>query len=200
MKRHTQSTPYSIDPASGLVAPGRHCPSPNQDERPIGSVAELIVIHAISLPPARFGGGFIESFFCNALDVSADPYFESIADLRVSAHALIARDGSLTQFVPFHRRAWHAGQSQHRGRENCNDFSVGIELEGTDEHSFESAQYGALAALIEALRAAYPTLRGAPVVGHSDIAPGRKTDPGPNFDWRELNALLGASQYTGITV
>lgn len=154
-------------------------------------------MHAISLPPAEFGGGCIEAFFCNRLDHSQHPYFASIEALRVSAHALIDRSGTLTQFVPFHKRAWHAGQSSFEGRENCNDFSIGIELEGTDDIRYEACQYSALARLIEALRAAYPALAEAPVVGHSDIAPQRKTDPGPAFDWRELDAQLGSSQYTG---
>ncbi|MEL6950818.1 MAG: 1,6-anhydro-N-acetylmuramyl-L-alanine amidase AmpD [Pseudomonadota bacterium] len=184
-----QTAEFTIDPGSGLVAPARQCPSPNQDARPVGSQLELIVVHGISLPPGEFGGTHIEALFSNQLDAAAHPYFEEIAGLEVSAHVLVRRDGSLVQFVPFGQRAWHAGQSVFRGRERCNDFSVGIELEGTDTLAYSDAQYAVLAALIAALRAAYPTLTAAPIVGHSDIAPGRKTDPGPAFDWARLDTL-----------
>ena len=184
-----QSVDLTIDPGSGLVAPARQCPSPNHDERPIGSRPELIVVHGISLPPGEFGGPHIEALFCNRLDARVHPYFAEIAGLEVSAHALIRRDGSLVQFVPFGRRAWHAGQSEFRGRERCNDFSVGIELEGTDTDAYTDAQYHVLAGLVGALRAAYPSLVDAPIVGHSDIAPGRKTDPGPAFEWSRLDTL-----------
>jgi AmpD protein len=150
----------------------------------------LIVIHGISLPPGRFGGGWIDRFFCNELPPAADPYFATIQALRVSAHVLIDRRGRLTQYVPFTRRAWHAGASTYCGRAACNDFSVGIELEGADDVPYAAAQYSSLALLIAALRTAYASLQAADVVGHSDIAPGRKTDPGAAFDWRHLRGLL----------
>lgn len=172
-----------VDPRTGLVAGARQVPSPNQDARPPGAEPELIVVHSISLPPGEFGGPWIERFFTNRLDPGAHPYFAGISELKVSAHVLIRRDGSLVQFVPFHRRAWHAGPSRWCDREACNDFSVGIELEGTDEGEFEDAQYAALVDLVEALSAAYPGLAPERMAGHSDIAPGRKTDPGPGFDW-----------------
>ncbi|MEM9056624.1 MAG: 1,6-anhydro-N-acetylmuramyl-L-alanine amidase AmpD, partial [Pseudomonadota bacterium] len=157
---------------------------------------DLIVVHGISLPPGEFGGDGLDRLFLNRLDPHAHPYFATIAALRVSAHALVRRDGSVTQYVPFHRRAWHAGRSRFEGREACNDFAIGIELEGTDETPYADAQYAALAAVVAALRAAYPTLARGRIVGHSDIAPGRKTDPGPAFDWprleRRLDAQLGS--------
>lgn len=181
-----------IDSETGWVRRVRRVASPNRDERPPGTELALIVVHGISLPPGRFGGGWIDRLFCNDLPADADPYFASIAGLKVSAHALIVRDGKVTQYVPFGLRAWHAGRSSHRGRTACNDFSIGIELEGTDDRPYTAKQYRALAALIRALRVAYPSLREADVVGHSDIAPGRKTDPGPSFDWRRLRRLLGA--------
>jgi len=181
-----------IDRASGWLKGARKLESPNSDDRPPGIEPDLIVVHGISLPPGRFGDGWIDRFFLNELPAAADPYFATIADLRVSAHALVVRDGALTQYVSFNRRAWHAGQSHHCGRIGCNDFSVGIELEGTDDVPYEPAQYASLAKLIRALRSAYPTLRKADVVGHSDISPGRKTDPGPSFDWPRLRRLLAA--------
>lgn len=182
-----------IEPGTGLLDVARQVSSPNQDERPPGCLPELIVIHCISLPPGVFGGPYIEALFTNCLDPAADPYFAGICKLEVSAHALIRRDGGIVQFVPFHRRAWHAGESSYEGRARCNDFSIGIELEGTDEGAFEGIQYDRLAALVRALGAAYPGLDGAPLVGHSDIAPGRKTDPGPGFDWPRLRAALASS-------
>ncbi|NND53716.1 MAG: 1,6-anhydro-N-acetylmuramyl-L-alanine amidase AmpD [Gammaproteobacteria bacterium] len=181
---------YRIDPHTGLADGARQCASPNCDARPAGMVPELIIIHNISLPPGKFGGSRIDEFFCNRLDVADDPYFAEIADMQVSAHFLIRRDGELVQYVPVTQRAWHAGESCHAGRERCNDFSVGIELEGADEVPYDAAQYAALAALIEALRAAQPTLANADIVGHSDVAPGRKTDPGPAFDWQRLRTLV----------
>ncbi|MES2562422.1 MAG: 1,6-anhydro-N-acetylmuramyl-L-alanine amidase AmpD [Pseudomonadota bacterium] len=155
-------------------------PSPNYDERPADTHIELLVIHAISLPPGQFGGAAIEQFFLNQLDVTQHPYFSSIAHLKVSAHFLIRREGALVQFVSCAKRAWHAGESNWRGRSRCNDFSIGIELEGCDETAFMPAQYDSLVALTRAIQATYPI---ADIVGHSDIAPGRKTDPGPFFDW-----------------
>jgi AmpD protein len=185
-----------VDRTTGWLVGVRRVFSPNHDERPAGTELGLIVVHGISLPPGEFGSGWIDRFFCNDLPATAHPYFETIQHLTVSAHVLIARDGTPTQYVSFDRRAWHAGASQHCGRVACNDFSVGIELEGLDDLPYEAAQYHALARLIVALRRSYPALRDADVVGHSDIAPGRKTDPGPAFDWellaREL-ATVGAT-------
>lgn len=164
--------------------------SPNCDERPPDTPVSLIVIHAISLPPGRFGGPWIDALFTNTLDPAAHPYFRRIHALRVSAHLLIRRDGSLTQYVAFDRRAWHAGVSCYRGRERCNDFSIGIELEGHDDLPYDERQYPVLAAAIHALRDAYPTIPADALAGHCDIAPGRKTDPGPVFDWQQLYDLL----------
>jgi N-acetyl-anhydromuramoyl-L-alanine amidase len=167
------------------------CPSPNQDDRPFGVEPELIVLHAISLPPGQFGGPFIERLFTNTLDPREHPFFAEIADLRVSAHVLIQREGFATQFVAFDKRAWHAGVSRWNGRERCNDFSIGIELEGCDEQAFTDMQYSALARLIGWLRGRFPRLTGeGAIAGHSDIAPGRKTDPGPCFDWARLDGQL----------
>ncbi len=174
----------------GLVKGVRYLPSPNHDERPPGTQIELLVIHNISLPPGEFGGSAIIELFTNRLDPAAHPYYATIADRRVSAHFLIRRDGETIQFVPCGNRAWHAGASEWRGRGRCNDFSIGIELEGSDETRFEDAQYEALAELILALRARYPV---ADMVGHSDIAPGRKTDPGPHFDWARCRKMLGTA-------
>jgi N-acetyl-anhydromuramoyl-L-alanine amidase len=167
------------------------CPSPNHDARPFGVEPELIVIHAISLPPGDFGGPFIAQLFTNTLDPQQHPYFAEIADLRVSAHVVIGRDGRATQFVPFDARAWHAGVSCWNGRECCNDFSIGIELEGCDDRPFTEAQYAVLVRLIRWLRGRFPRLAAeAAIAGHSDIAPGRKTDPGPHFDWASLAGQL----------
>lgn len=182
-----------VDEGTGWIVGVRRVFSPNHDERPAGMELDLIVVHGISLPPGQFGNGWIDRFFCNDLPADAHPYFATIHNLTVSAHVLIARDGTLTQYVPFERRAWHAGKSQYRGRTACNDFSVGIELEGTDDLPYEPAQYRALGELIAALRRAYPSLRDADVVGHSDVAPGRKTDPGPSFDWALLERELAAA-------
>ena len=179
-----------IDSATGWIDGVRRVLSPNSDERPTGAELDLIVVHGISLPPGEFGNGWIDRFFCNDLPADAHPYFATVAKLTVSAHVLIARDGELTQYVSFTRRAWHAGKSNYCGRDGCNDFSVGIELEGADDLQYAAAQYVALAALVATLRRAYPSLRNAAVVGHSDIAPGRKTDPGPAFDWSTLKRLL----------
>lgn len=163
--------------------------SPNFDARPEGAAVSLVVIHAISLPPGEFGGEPVLQFFTNTLDPAAHPYFSSIADLRVSAHFFIRRDGETIQLVSCNDRAWHAGVSSWRGRERCNDFSVGIELEGCDERPFDDPQYAALSALISTLRRCYPITA---VVGHSDIAPGRKTDPGPCFDWSRIGEISRA--------
>ena len=185
----TQSE-LTIDPATGIVQGARQVPSPNCDEWPAGCVPELIVVHGISLPPGEFGGPWIEQLFTNRLDPAAHPYFAEIAGLQVSSHLLIRRDGELVQFVPLTRRAWHAGQSSFCGRERCNDFSIGIEMEGSDEVSYTDMQYAQLATAVGALRLALPSLRTAPLVGHSDIAPERKTDPGSAFDWGRLAGLI----------
>ncbi len=163
-------------------------PSAHFGPRPSGVGVDLGIIHSISLPPDTYGGNDIELFFTGQLDATKHPYFKQIADLRVSAHFLIKRDGRLMQFVSVNDRAWHAGQSQHRGRDNCNDFSVGIELEGNDSSAFESAQYDTLQALAQALNQHYPIQEW---VGHSDVAPGRKTDPGLGFNWQALRRSLG---------
>ncbi len=176
-----------------LISEARLVASPNCDERPPGCEPELIVVHAISLPPGRFGGPWIGRLFCNRLDPGAHEYFAGIAGLRVSAHLLIGRDGAMTQFVPFDRRAWHAGESCYEGRAACNDFSIDIELEGDDHTPFNPAQYRRLAAVCKALQRRYPRI-GDNIVGHCDIAPGRKTDPGPNFDWDRFRRLMRAGQ------
>jgi AmpD protein len=163
----------------------RRVPSPNCDERPDGCAVSLIVIHAISLPPSQFGSGDVERLFTNTLDCHAHPCFGPIASLRVSAHFLIRRNGEAVQFVSCDKRAWHAGASCWQGRRACNDFSIGIELEGCDEILFEDAQYDRLIGLIGLLRAYYPV---AALAGHADVAPGRKTDPGPGFAWQRLAA------------
>jgi AmpD protein len=161
--------------------------SPNADDRPETTSIDLIVIHNISLPPCEFGTGCVQEFFTNKLDVSAHEYFEEIRDLHVSSHLFIERNGEVTQFVPFNKRAWHAGQSCFKDRQSCNDFSIGIELEGTDDIEYTARQYAVLKAIILSLQMAYPSLCLGNITGHSDIAPGRKTDPGPAFDWDKLN-------------
>lgn len=171
------------------LAGARRCPSPNFNERPAGTSISLVVIHGISLPPGQFGGPWIDQLFTNCLQVAAHPYFAEIASLKVSAHLLLHRDGQLTQYVPFDKRAWHAGQSQWRDRSNCNDFSIGIELEGTDDIPYTDDQYHALKNLLQCLKRTYPSI--IDVAGHSDIAPGRKIDPGPAFDWSRLEGVGG---------
>lgn len=172
--------------ADGLAAGILFLPSPNCDDRPSGAAVELLVIHAISLPPGEFGGPGIEDLFLNRLDPRAHPYYAQLAGLRVSAHFVVRRDGAILQFVPCVKRAWHAGESIWRGRERCNDYSVGVELEGADEVPYEDRQYEALGRLTRALQQAYPI---ADVAGHSEIAPGRKTDPGPRFDWARFRSI-----------
>jgi AmpD protein len=167
-------------------------PSPNCDARPDPADLSLLVVHAISLPPGRFGTGDIDRLFANTLDPRAHPYFRKIRELKVSSHLCIFRDGAVRQYVPFHRRAWHAGESRFENRVRCNDFSIGIELEGTDDDPFEPRQYRRLAEIAALLMRAYPGITPARIVGHSDIAPGRKTDPGPRFDWLRLHAELAA--------
>ncbi len=186
----TQAGRIEIDPATGLARGLRQVLSPHRDARPAGLQPELIVVHGISLPPGRFGGSWIDRLFCGNLPSEADPYFATIQGLRVSAHALVRRDGAVVQFVPFHARAWHAGVSEWNGRSACNDFSIGIELEGTDIDAYEDAQYTSMARLVRALRSTYPGLGPDRLVGHDQIAPGRKTDPGVSFDWARLRRLV----------
>lgn len=175
---------------NGWLNEARRVLSPNRDARPEGAAPELLVIHGISLPPGEFGGPWIEALFRNRLPASQHPYFAAIADLRVSAHALIRREGEILQFVPFHDRAWHAGDSCFGDRRQCNDFSVGIELEGADDVPYTETQYLRLALLARTLMRHYPGITRDRIVGHSDIAPGRKTDPGPAFDWTEFHRRL----------
>lgn len=189
MRRVTEHGGIALDSegwASASPQPIRRVPSPNCDARPEGVTPSLLVIHNISLPPGEFGGGAIEALFTNALDHDAHRCYATLRGLRVSAHFLVDRDGTLTQFVACGMRAWHAGASSFEGRARCNDFSIGIELEGDDASAFEPGQYATLVALTEALATRYPI---EAVAGHSDIAPGRKTDPGPRFDW--LSYLAG---------
>lgn len=166
--------------------------SPNFDERPAGTLIDALIIHAISLPPGEFGGTDIEQLFCNRLKNDSHPFYSEIAGLTVSAHLLIRRDGQVLQFVPFQERAWHAGVSELQGRTRVNDFSIGIELEGSDYTPFEDAQYLALAAVTQALRAVYPQITPERIVGHIDIAPERKRDPGPYFNWLRYRESLAA--------
>jgi AmpD protein len=180
------STRFAID-AEGFASLARYVESPNFDERPSDTPISLVVVHGISLPPGEFGGDGIVDLFTNRLDPSAHPDYASIAHLRVSAHFLIRRDGELIQFVSCNKRAWHAGASRWQERESCNDFSIGVELEGTDETPYASQQYRMLARLVKAL---YRRYRFRHVVGHCDVAPQRKTDPGPAFDWKRLRRLV----------
>ncbi|GAB1392193.1 1,6-anhydro-N-acetylmuramyl-L-alanine amidase AmpD [Rhodocyclaceae bacterium] len=173
--------------AAGWVPACRRILSPNYDERPADTQIDLLVIHAISLPPGEFGGNAVPEFFTNRLDAAAHPYFATIAARRVSAHFFIRRDGEVIQFVSCLSRAWHAGVSCWQGRKRCNDFSLGIELEGDDLNDYAEAQYAALGSLAAGLQAVYPIMT---TVGHADIAPARKTDPGPHFDWQRLQASL----------
>jgi AmpD protein len=183
---------FTVKTDTGLLDPARLCLSPNRDARPAGVDPSLVVVHGISLPPGQFGGSEIEDLFCNRLDWEAHPYFDEIRGLEVSAHVLIRRDGEVVQFVPFAERAWHAGDSRFRRQSCCNDFSIGIELEGEDTTAYADAQYDALSAAIAALVRAYPDITARDVVAHSDISPRRKTDPGPAFDWLRLYDGLNA--------
>ena len=182
------ATPLTIN--EGWLQGVAHHPSPNRDPRPTKGDISLLVIHNISLPPGEFGGPWIDRLFTNTLDTSAHPWFSNLIGVEVSAHALIRRDGELIQYVSFEQRAWHAGASCFRGRERCNDFSIGIELEGSDELPYEEVQYLMLADLAEALMAVYPAIKPEHITGHGDIAPGRKTDPGPAFRWSHFRGLL----------
>jgi AmpD protein len=177
-------------PDDGWLPSARRVPSPNWDERPPGTLIDLLVIHGISLPPGEFGGPWIDALFHNRLDPDAHPYFRSIGGLKVSTHLLIRRDGELIQYVDLGKRAWHAGASAFAGRERCNDFAVGIELEGADSVPYTEAQYRVLAETVRALMARFPAITPGRIVGHSDIAPGRKTDPGPAFDWARLRRAI----------
>lgn len=182
-----ERVPDMADWERGWLRPARHVHSPNYGPRPDAAQIDLIVVHSISLPPGQFGGSAIEQLFTNQLDWEAHPYYQSIRGLEVSAHFLIARDGALTQFVDCDQRAWHAGVSSYRGRERCNDDSIGIELEGLESLTFEAAQYRTLAQLCRRLAARYPIQH---IAGHEHIAPGRKQDPGPGFDWQLLQRTL----------
>lgn len=184
------SNSLNIDVNSGLFEGVRFISSPNCDVRPPGSRVDVLVIHAISLPPGRFGGPDIERLFCNTLDWNSHAYYREIEGFRVSAHLLIRRDGEIVQFVPFQARAWHAGESCCEGRTRVNDFSIGIELEGCDDQIFEDAQYRSLTSASKAIMQTYPAITPARIFGHSDIAPGRKTDPGPCFDWERYRRAL----------
>lgn len=177
--------------AEGWLAGARRVPSPNCDDRPPGVQVDLIVIHAISLPPDQFGGEGVERLFTNTLDPDAHPYYRQILPVRVSAHFFVRRDGEVLQFVPCQRRAWHAGPSRWRERERCNDFSIGVELEGCDTQPFAEDQYVSLLQVVSALQRRYPI---ADIVGHADIAPDRKTDPGPLFEWPRLKSALAPEQ------
>ena len=187
-------TKLEIDTTTGLLLQARQVSSPNFDERPTGMQPDLIIVHGISLPPGQYGGPWIDQLFTNVLPAGEHPYFKQIEGLEVSTHVLIRRDGELVQYVPFHKRAWHAGASSYQGRERCNDFSIGIELEGVDDAPYEAAQYRQLAKLIISLCKHYSSLSTSQVVGHSDVSPGRKTDPGESFDWPRLRAMIAACQ------
>jgi AmpD protein len=189
MNRHT---PLKVDDCGDWFADAQRLPSPNCDARPSGTVIDLAIVHGISLPPGRFGGGQIAALFLNKLNWEEDAYFHTIKGLRVSSHLLVERCGTLTQFVPLSQRAWHAGQSQFDEREACNDFSIGIELEGTDHAPYTAIQYHVLAEVLTTLMAQYPDISMNRIVGHCHVAPGRKTDPGTSFRWDCLAALLGA--------
>ncbi len=186
-----------VDRATGWLEGAWPLPSPHWNARPAGAEIELVVVHGISLPPGRFGGPSIGRLFLGRLDPEAHPYFRDVAGRRLSAHLLVRRSGAVVQFVPFHLRAWHAGESAWRGRTGCNDFSVGIEVEGAAGVPYEGGQYRALAAAMAALADAYPALGPDRVVGHADVAPGRKADPWDSFDWPRLRRLLAARPHAG---
>ncbi len=178
---------------NGWLQSVRHLASPNCDERPAGVVPSLIIVHGISLPPGEYGGPYIDQLFTNTLDPRSHPYFAEIQGLKVSSHVLIRRNGECTQYVSFAQRAWHAGKSCYQGREACNDFSIGIELEGVDDQPYEVVQYEVLAAMVQALSETYPEVNPAAIVGHCHVAPGRKTDPGSAFEWPRLASLLSST-------
>jgi N-acetyl-anhydromuramoyl-L-alanine amidase len=184
----TENTQFIID---GWLQWAEPCPSPNFNLRPENIDIDLMVIHNISLPPGEFGGGYVQRFFQNTLNVGVHPYFSTIAELKVSAHLFIERDGKVTQFVPFDARAWHAGNSSFAGVADCNNYSIGIELEGADDIPYSDAQYRALEKVSRQLLLTYPKLTPERITGHSDVAPGRKTDPGSAFDWQRYRTSLG---------
>ncbi len=190
----------TINQKSGLLSNARQHPSPNFDNRPNKNDINLIVIHNISLPPGKFGGNWIDKLFTNQLPKNAHPFFTQIYKLRVSSHLLIQRDGKIVQYVPFHKRAWHAGISCFQGRKGCNDFSIGIELEGTDEQAFTNVQYVQLKIIIQQLYLQYPSLKKGNITGHQHIAPERKTDPGPFFDWQRLSTDLNENLPANATL
>jgi AmpD protein len=179
-----------INKTTGLIDGVNFISSPNYNRRPEECEIDLLVIHGISLPPGQFGGEEVVALFTNTLNYTTHPYFETLKDIKVSSHLFIRRHGAIIQFVPFHLRAWHAGASHFQGRENCNDFAIGVELEGTDEIPYTDEQYQQLVKVVHALQNAYPAITAQRIVGHSDIAPGRKTDPGPSFDWQQLHGFL----------
>ena len=191
MAHKNQGKEFTLD--NGWLQPARHSPSPNCGPRPAACEAEVLVIHNISLPPGEYGGDCIERLFTNCLDWDEHPFFEEIRGAQVSAHLLIRRCGEVVQFVDLRQRAWHAGQSCFEGRGNCNDFSIGIELEGTDDEAYTERQYEVLTAVSSVLLTHYRGMSKNRIVGHSDIAPGRKTDPGPAFDWDKYRGLLSAA-------
>jgi len=186
----TTTNSLTLNLQTGLLEPVLYQPSPHCDERPLGTEIDMIVIHGISLPPGQFGTDSVSAFFCGELDYASHPYFAEIKGLRVSSHLFIKRTGEIIQFVPFGKRAWHAGQSFYDGKSSCNDFSIGIELEGTDILPYEVVQYQRLSQAIFLIRQAYPLVTENRIVGHADIAPGRKTDPGMAFDWAYLKGKL----------
>lgn len=179
-----------IDPVTSLINDVTYVPSPNFNQRPADTDIDLLVVHGISLPPGEFGGDCVEKLFCNTLDHSSHPSFSDLEGLEVSAHVFIRRDGEIIQFVPFNERAWHAGQSIFDGRENCNDYSIGVEVEGADNISYTINQYQQLALLSTCLMRHYPGINSDRIKGHCHVAPGRKTDPGPAFDWVLFQSLL----------
>ena len=185
-------TPLVLDDSGDWFVDARRVPSPNCDERPGDVEVDLAIVHGISLPPGQFGGAQISEMFLNRLNWNDDPFYQDIKGLKVSSHLLVERSGALVQFVPLSRRAWHAGQSRFAGRDRCNDFSVGIELEGTDHVPYTGAQYRVLAAVLMVLMVRFPRIDIGHIVGHCHVAPGRKTDPGPSFRWPCLGAMLGA--------
>lgn len=192
--QHARQDPSHLQPLSlsgaGWLCDTQHCPSPNFNQRPAGCNVSLLVIHNISLPPGQFGTNDIPAFFCNTLNADKHPYFKTISELQVSAHCLIERTGKTIQFVSFEARAWHAGQSYFDGQENCNDYSIGIELEGTDDIPYTDAQYHSLTKLTKILQEHYPLITPHRITGHQNIAPNRKTDPGPSFDWQRYKSAL----------
>jgi AmpD protein len=182
---------FSMD-ADGYLKPAKQLVSPNQNDRPLDTPISLLVIHNISLPPGEFGGDNVTELFLNTLDCTKHPYYEKLKDLKVSSHLFIRRDGEVLQFVSFNKRAWHAGASSFQGMPNCNDYSIGIELEGCDDQPFTDAQYKVLAEVSQAIMCQYPAITLDRIAGHSEIAPGRKTDPGPFFDWQRYKLLLAS--------